>query len=338
MTVFLTGGAGFIGSHTALVLLEAGYEVVVYDNLVNASRESLRRVEQLTGKHVEFIEGDIRDGALLDRVLAERKIDAVVHFAGMKAVGESAEQPLAYYDNNVGGTLSLCQAMDRADIRTLVFSSSATVYTESRDMPLSEEAPTGRPTNPYGSSKLMIEWVLRDLQAADPRWSIALLRYFNPVGAHASGQIGEDPQGRPNNLLPFISQVAVGRLAELSVYGNDYPTRDGTGVRDYIHVMDLASGHRAALDAIVGERGLHTWNLGTGRGYSVLEMIKAFEQTAERSVPFRIVERRVGDVAECWADATRVKRELGWRAERDLDEMMRDAWCWQSQNPDGYRG
>lgn len=337
MTVFLTGGAGFIGSHTALVLLEAGHDVVVYDNLSNASRESLNRVEQLTGQRIEFIEGDIRDGQRLDRVFADRDIDAVVHFAGLKAVGESTEQPLAYYDNNVAGTLSLCHAMDRAGIRTLVFSSSATVYTESRDMPLSEEAPTGRPTNPYGSSKLMIEWLLADLQQADPRWSIALLRYFNPVGAHESGRIGEDPQGQPNNLLPFISQVAVGRLPELSVYGSDYPTRDGTGIRDYIHVMDLAAGHLAALKAIVDTQGLYTWNLGTGQGYSVLEMIQAFEQASDREVAYRLVERRPGDVAECWADASRAARDLGWQAERGLDEIMRDAWRWQSQNPNGFR-
>ncbi|AWN14282.1 UDP-glucose 4-epimerase GalE [Salinisphaera sp. LB1] len=337
MKVFLTGGAGFIGSHTALVLIEAGHEVVVYDNLSNASRESLNRVEQLTGGEITFIEGDIRDGAHLDRVFADSNIDAVIHFAGLKAVGESTEKPLAYYENNVTGTLTLCQAMERANLRTLVFSSSATVYTESRDMPLSEQAPTGRPTNPYGSSKLMIEWLLRDLQAADPRWSIALLRYFNPVGAHESGRIGEDPQGRPNNLLPFISQVAVGRLPELAVYGDDYPTRDGTGVRDYIHVMDLADGHRAALDAIAGETGLHTWNLGTGRGYSVLEMIRAFERAAGRDVPYRMAPRRPGDVAECWADASRAERDLGWRAERGLDEIMRDAWRWQSENPNGYR-
>ncbi|WP_423823478.1 UDP-glucose 4-epimerase GalE [Salinisphaera sp. SPP-AMP-43] len=338
MTVFLTGGAGFIGSHTALVLLEAGHDVVVYDNLSNASRESLNRVEQLTGQRIEFIAGDIRDGQHLDRVFAERDIDAVVHFAGLKAVGESTEQPLAYYDNNVAGTLSLCNAMDRADIRTLVFSSSATVYAESREMPLSEQAPTGRPTNPYGSSKLMIEWLLADLQQADPRWSIALLRYFNPVGAHESGRIGEDPQGRPNNLLPFISQVAVGRLPELAVYGSDYPTRDGTGIRDYIHVMDLAAGHLAALKAIEGTNGLHTWNLGTGQGYSVLEMIQAFEQAADRDIAYRLVERRPGDVAECWADASRAARDLGWRAERGLEEIMRDAWRWQSQNPNGFRG
>lgn len=337
MKVFLTGGAGFIGSHTALVLLEAGHEVLVYDNLSNASRESLRRVEALTGREIDFIEGDIRDEAQLDRVFAVHPVDAVIHFAGLKAVGESTEQPLAYYENNVAGTLALCRALDRAGIRTLVFSSSATVYAESRDMPLSEQSATGRPTNPYGSSKLMIEWLLADLQSADPRWSIALLRYFNPVGAHESGRIGEDPQGRPNNLLPFITQVAVGRLPELAVYGNNYPTRDGTGVRDYIHVMDLAAGHLAALEAVAGEQGLYTWNLGTGRGYSVLEMIAAFERASGEKVAFRFADRRPGDVAECWADVSRAAQDLGWQTERGLDDIMRDAWCWQRDNPQGYR-
>lgn len=336
MKVFLTGGAGFIGSHTALVLLEAGHEVVVYDNLSNASRESLRRVEQLTGRALAFIQGDARDGERLDRAFATHPVDAVIHFAGLKAVGESVERPLAYYENNVAGTLSLCRAMDRASLRTLVFSSSATVYSESREMPLSEAAPTGRPTNPYGSSKLMNEWLLADLQHADARWSIARLRYFNPVGAHPSGRIGEDPLGRPNNLLPFITQVAVGRLAELSVYGSDYPTRDGTGVRDYIHVMDLAAGHLRALETISGRSGLYTWNLGTGRGYSVLEMIAAFERATGRTVPYRLVDRRPGDVAECWADASAAGRDLGWRAERGLDEIMGDAWRWQRDNPTGY--
>lgn len=336
MQVFLTGGAGFIGSHTALVLLEAGHDVLVYDNLSNASRESVRRVEALTGRRIGFVEGDIRDQARLDQVFAENEIDAVIHFAGLKAVGESTAQPLAYYENNVSGTLALCEAMDRAGIRTLVFSSSATVYAESTDMPLSEKSPTGRPTNPYGSSKLMIEWLLTDLQRADPRWSIALLRYFNPVGAHESGQIGEDPQGRPNNLLPFITQVAVGRLSELSVYGNDYPTRDGTGVRDYIHVMDLAAGHLGALERISDRAGLYTWNLGTGRGYSVMEMIAAFEKASGQKISHRFVERRPGDVAQCWADASLAANELGWRARRGLDEIMRDAWRWQHDNPQGY--
>lgn len=338
MAILLTGGAGFIGSHTALVLLEAGQDVVVYDNLSNASRESLARVEALTGRSLTFIEGDIRDPDALDAVFASHPIEAVIHFAGLKAVGESSQQPLAYYQNNVAGTLCLCQAMARADIHTLVFSSSATVYAESRDMPLAETAPTGRPANPYGSTKLMIEWLLSDLQASDERWSIALLRYFNPVGAHESGRIGEDPNGQPNNLLPFITQVGVGRLPSLAVYGDDYPTRDGTGVRDYIHVMDLAAGHLSALQAIKADTGVRTWNLGTGQGYSVLEMIQAFEKVSDAPLPHRIVARRPGDVAECWADPSRAKAELGWQASRGLDDIMRDAWRWQSDNPNGFRG
>lgn len=336
MAILLTGGAGFIGSHTALVLLEAGLDVVVYDNLSNASRESLTRVEQLTGRSIVFYEGDIRDGARLDEVLASQPIESVIHFAGLKAVGESTQQPIAYYDNNVNGTLCLCEALERAGIRTLVFSSSATVYAESKQMPLSEQAPTGRPTNPYGSSKLMIEWILKDLHAADPRWSVALLRYFNPVGAHPSGRIGEDPAGQPNNLLPFITQVGVGRLDELAVYGSDYPTVDGTGVRDYIHVMDLAAGHLNALRQVAEQGGLHTWNLGTGRGYSVLEMINAFEKISGKPLPYKLVGRRAGDIAECWADAQKADRELGWRAERGLEEIMRDSWRWQTDNPTGF--
>lgn len=336
MRILLTGGAGFIGSHTALALLEADHDILVYDNLSNASRESLARVEALTGGSIAFVEGDIRDEDKLDRLFSDYEVDAVIHFAGLKAVGESTEKPLAYYDNNVSGTLSLCRALDRAGIRTLVFSSSATVYAESHEMPLSEESATGRPTNPYGSSKLMIEWLLTDLQAADPRWSIALLRYFNPVGAHESGRIGEDPQGLPNNLLPFITQVAVGRLPELSVFGSDYPTHDGTGVRDYIHVMDLAEGHLAALERIAGRTGLYTWNLGTGHGCSVLEMIAAFERESGRKIPYRLVDRRPGDVAECWADASLARRELGWQTRRGIDEIMRDAWRWQHGNPYGY--
>jgi len=337
MAILLTGGAGFIGSHTALVLLEAGLDVVVYDNLSNASRESLRRVEELTGRSIVFYEGDIRDGARLNEALVRQPIEAVVHFAGLKAVGESTQKPLTYYDNNVSGTVCLCEALERAGIRTLVFSSSATVYKESREMPLSEESPTGRPTNPYGSSKLMIEWMLKDLQAADPRWSIALLRYFNPVGAHDSGRIGEDPKGQPNNLLPFITQVGVGRLEKLAIFGGDYPTQDGTGVRDYIHVMDLAAGHLAALQSVQREPGLATWNLGTGRGYSVLEMIGAFERVAQRPVAYEIVARRPGDVAECWANVDKAAQDLGWRAERGLKQIMVDAWRWQSNNPHGYR-
>lgn len=337
MAILLTGGAGFIGSHTALVLLEAGFDVVVYDNLSNASKESLVRVEALTGRHMTFIEGDIRDSAALARLFALYAINAVIHFAGLKAVGESTRRPLDCYDNNVAGTIALCEAMDRANVRTLVFSSSATVYSESRDMPLAETAETGRSANPYGSSKLMIEWMLQDLHASDARWSIAILRYFNPVGAHESGQIGEDPSGPPNNLLPYITQVGVGRLRQLSIYGKDYPTPDGTGVRDYIHVMDLATGHLAALQAIEYEVGVHIWNLGVGRGYSVLDMVNAFEQVAEQNLSYKFVDRRPGDIAAYWADVSLAQRELGWNAERGLDDIMRDAWRWQRNNPHGFR-
>jgi UDP-glucose 4-epimerase len=336
MSILLTGGAGFIGSHTALVLLQAGYRVVVLDNLANSSREALRRVEAITDSEIPFIHADVRDTDAVERALRSEDIQAVVHFAGLKAVGESTQLPVDYYENNVGGTLSLCRAMSAAGVKTLVFSSSATVYAESDQMPLSESAPTGRPTNPYGSSKLMVEWLLKDLQSAEPDWSIALLRYFNPGGAHESGDIGEDPNGMPNNLLPFITQVAVGRLPELSVFGSDYPTPDGSGVRDYIHVMDLAAGHLAALRTI-GGGGLHTWNLGAGRGYSVLEMISAFEKVTGKAVPYRIAPRRAGDLAQCWADATKAHEELGWRAERGLDDILADAWRWQSQNPNGFR-
>jgi len=336
MVMLLTGGAGYIGSHTALVLLEAGYEVVVYDNLSNASRESLRRVEKLTGRSLTFIEADIRDTPRLQQALTEHQVDAVIHFAGLKAVGESTQKPLAYYENNVGGTLSLCEAMRAADVRTLVFSSSATVYAESDDMPLTEAAPTGRPTNPYGSSKLMIEWMLEDLYAANPDWSIAILRYFNPAGAHESGEIGEDPNGIPNNLLPYVSQVAIGRLPQLSIYGDDYPTPDGTGVRDYIHVMDLAEGHLKAAHAITDKAGLHTWNLGAGKGHSVLEAVRAFERVSGREVPYQIVGRRPGDIAQCWANPHKAETELDWQCRRSIDDIMADAWRWQSQNPQGY--
>lgn len=334
--VLVTGGAGYIGSHTTLALLEAGFDVVVLDNLCNSSAESLQRVERICGRAPLFIEGDIRDRTLLDRLLTAHRISAVMHFAGLKAVGESVREPLAYYQNNVAGTLTLCQAMASAGVFRLVFSSSATVYGEPTQMPIREDFPTGAPTNPYGRSKLMVEEVLRDLVASEPRWSIALLRYFNPVGAHASGLMGEDPNGIPNNLLPYIAQVAVGKLSELSVFGGDYPTRDGTGVRDYIHVVDLADGHLKALQALASMLGVHVWNLGTGRGYSVLEMIRAFEQASARPVPYRIVPRRLGDIAECWADPDKAARELGWIAEHGIEAMMADTWRWQSQNPHGY--
>jgi len=335
-SILVTGGAGYIGSHTTLALLEAGHNVIVLDNLANSSLESLRRVERICGKAATFIEGDIRDRALLNSIFTRHSIQAVLHFAGLKAVGESVEQPLAYYENNVSGSVVLFQAMAAAGVFNLVFSSSATVYGEPKQMPISEDCPTGTPTNPYGRSKLMIEEILRDLAISEQRWSIALLRYFNPVGAHHSGLIGEDPNGIPNNLLPYISQVAVGKLQQLSVYGDDYPTVDGTGVRDYIHVVDLADGHLKALAAIAKSQGVHIWNLGTGQGYSVLQMITAFEQAAKVKVPYKIVDRRSGDIAECWADPNKAATELDWQAVHSLDDMMRDTWRWQQSNPDGF--
>ena len=335
-TILVTGGAGYIGSHTTLTLLEAGYDVVVLDNLCNSSAESLHRVSRLTGKTPLFIEGDIRDAALLDELFARHPITAVLHFAGLKAVGESVSEPLRYYENNVAGSVTLCQAMARAGVFRLVFSSSATVYGEPTRMPIREDFPTGVPTNPYGRSKLMVEELLKDLALSEPRWSIAALRYFNPVGAHASGLIGEDPKGIPNNLLPYISQVAIGKLKQLAVFGNDYPTVDGTGVRDYIHVVDLAEGHLKALQAMGSRSGVHVWNLGTGIGYSVLQMIAAFEAANGVSIPYRQVERRTGDIAECWADASKAAEELGWHARRGLADMMADTWRWQSGNPQGY--
>lgn len=335
-SILVTGGAGYIGSHTTLALLEAGHNVIVLDNLANSSLESLRRVERICGRAATFIEGDIRDRTLLDSIFSQHSIAAVLHFAGLKAVGESVEQPLAYYENNVSGSVVLFQAMAAAGVFNLVFSSSATVYGEPKQMPISEDCPTGTPTNPYGRSKLMIEEILRDLAISEQRWSIALLRYFNPVGAHHSGLIGEDPNGIPNNLLPYISQVAVGKLQQLSVYGDDYPTVDGTGVRDYIHVVDLADGHLKALAAIAKSQGVHIWNLGTGQGYSVLQMITAFEQAAKVKVPYKIVDRRSGDIAECWADPNKAAAELDWQALHSLDDMMRDTWRWQQSNPDGF--
>lgn len=337
MTILVTGGAGYIGSHTLVEILNSGQQVLVLDNLSNASAESLKRVEAITGKTVPFVKGDIRDAALLDKLFTEHAIESVVHFAGLKAVGESVEQPLQYYDNNVNGTLVLVEAMRRAGVFKLVFSSSATVYGEPQQMPITEDFAVGGTTNPYGTSKLMVEQVLQDVVKSDPRWSIALLRYFNPVGAHKSGQIGEDPNGIPNNLLPYISQVAVGRLQALAVFGDDYPTPDGTGVRDYIHVVDLALGHLKALARIAEHEGVSIYNLGTGQGYSVLEMVKAFEQASGKPVPFNIAPRRAGDIAECWADPAKALQELGWQAERGLEQMMQDAWRWQSLNPQGFK-
>jgi len=330
--IFVTGGAGYIGSHTCVELLEAGYEVVVYDNLSNASEEALRRVEEITGRSLEFVRGDIRDAVTLEKAMAG--CDAVIHFAGLKAVGESVEKPLEYYDNNVGGTVTLLEVMRKLGVKTIVFSSSATVYGDPEFLPLTEEHPL-RATNPYGRTKLMIEEILRDLYAAESDWRISILRYFNPVGAHVSGRIGEDPQGIPNNLMPFISQVAVGQLDRLNVFGDDYETPDGTGVRDYIHVVDLARGHLKALEAL-GHPQCEAINLGTGQGYSVLEMIEAFAEASGREIPYQIVDRRPGDIAACYADPSKAERLLGWRAEKTLREMCADSWRWQSSNPQGY--
>ncbi|WP_100655944.1 UDP-glucose 4-epimerase GalE [Alteromonas flava] len=336
-TILVTGGAGYIGSHTVLQLLEQDYNVIVLDNLSNASEVSLQRVEKLTGKSVIFRQGDIRNEADMEALFTQYKVDAVIHFAGLKAVGESVEQPLRYYENNVFGTLQLCKVMQRHSVKNLVFSSSATVYGDPVELPLREDMPTGSPTNPYGQSKLMVELVLRDLYQSDNSWNIVLLRYFNPVGAHPSGQIGEDPSGIPNNLMPFITQVATGKRECLSVFGDDYDTPDGTGVRDYIHVEDLADGHLKALTKLADRAGLCTFNLGTGQGYSVLDMVKAFEQESGQSVPYKIVPRRSGDVALCYADPTLAERELKWSAKKGLVDMCRDSWRWQSQNPNGYK-
>ncbi|EKF73279.1 UDP-galactose 4-epimerase [Alcanivorax hongdengensis A-11-3] len=334
-SVLVTGGAGYIGSHTVLLLLEAGYSVVVLDNLSNSSRESLNRVERLTGKSLEFIEGDIRDSGCLKQLFNEHDISSVIHFAGLKAVGESVAQPLRYYDCNVTGTLRLLEAMDNAGVRTMVFSSSATVYGDPASVPIREDFPLSA-TNPYGATKLHIEDMLRDLYQSDDSWRLALLRYFNPAGAHESGEIGEDPNGIPNNLMPFIAQVAVGKREKLNVFGGDYPTKDGTGVRDYIHVMDLAEGHLAAMEALESKGGLVTTNLGTGRGYSVLEMVNAFSAASGRVVAHSIVERRPGDVASCYADPAFAQQVLGWKAKRGIEDMCADHWRWQHQNPDGY--
>ena len=334
----VTGGAGYIGSHTCVELLAAGQEVVVVDDLSNASPEALRRVEELSGRSLRaFVQGDVRNAELLAQVFGTHEVDAVIHFAASKAVGESVAQPLAYYDNNLGGLITLLQVMEVAGCRRMVFSSSATVYGDPARVPIDEGFPTTA-TNPYGWTKLMGEQILRDLAASDERWKVILLRYFNPVGAHASGRIGEDPDGLPNNLMPYVSQVAVGKLPRLRVFGDDYPTPDGTGVRDYIHVVDLALGHLKALECIDALPGVTTLNLGTGRGYSVLEMLRAFEAACGRVVPFEVVARRAGDIAACWADPALAQQILGWRAERDLVTMCADAWRWQSRNPQGYRG
>ena len=335
--ILVTGGAGYIGSHTVLALLQAHYRVIVLDNLSNSSAQSLERVTTITGRTPDFIQGDIRDRALLDQLFSQYPIQSVLHFAGLKAVGESVQQPLRYYDNNVHGSSVLLQAMAAAGVFELVFSSSATVYGEPAQMPIAETCPTGQPTNPYGRSKLMVEHILSDVALTDPRWRIAILRYFNPVGAHESGLIGEDPNGIPNNLVPFIAQVAVGKLPEVAVFGNDYPTPDGTGVRDYIHVVDLAQGHLCALQALATRQGTHIWNLGTGQGYSVLEMVAAFEAASGQCIPYRVAPRRAGDIATCYANPHKAESELGWRAKKNLSQMMQDTWRWQSMNPHGYK-
>ncbi len=335
MKILVTGGAGYIGSHTVVLLIEAGYEVVVFDNFSNSSKESIKRVEKLVGQEIDVVEGDIRSKDDLERVFSSHKIDAVIHFAGLKAVGESVEQPLRYYDNNVNGTVKLCEVMVKYNCKSIIFSSSATVYGDPHTTPILENFPTSA-TNPYGRSKLFIEEILRDLYISDNEWRVVLLRYFNPVGAHESGEIGEDPNGIPNNLMPFIAQTAVGKREYLSVFGDDYNTPDGTGVRDYIHVVDLAQGHVDALDRLNEFSKVMTINLGTGKGYSVLEMVKAFEKASGRKVPYKIAPRRAGDIATCFADPSYAKEVLGWEAKRGIEEMCEDSWRWQSQNPDGY--
>ena len=336
MAILVTGGAGFIGSHTCVELLNAGYDVVVVDNLCNSSEEALRRVEKITGKKVTFYQADIRDGAALDEIFSKESIDSVIHFAGLKAVGESVAKPLEYYQNNIGGTLTLCEVMRNHGVKNIIFSSSATVYGDPAFIPITEECPKGTCTNPYGWTKWMLEQILTDLHTADPEWNVVLLRYFNPIGAHKSGLMGEDPKGIPNNLIPYITQVAIGKLECLGVFGDDYDTHDGTGVRDYIHVVDLAIGHVKALKKIEEKAGVCVYNLGTGTGYSVLDMVHAFEKECGKPIPYQIKARRPGDIATCYSDATKAKEELGWVAERGLEEMCEDSWRWQSQNPDGY--
>jgi UDP-glucose 4-epimerase len=337
MHVIVTGGAGYIGSHTCLELLNAGFQVTVIDNLSNASPKAIQRVEELSGRTLTFLELDLLNLTSLRQAFRDcADVTAVIHFAGLKAVGESVQYPLRYYQNNIISTLNLCQVMAEQDVKTIVFSSSATVYGDPASVPIKENFPLSC-TNPYGRSKLMIEEILGDLYRADPQWNIALLRYFNPVGAHPSGRIGEDPEGIPNNLMPYITQVAIGQLDELSVFGDDYSTPDGTGVRDYIHVVDLATGHLRALEKLTQDPGLVIYNLGTGQGYSVLEMVSAFESISGKAIPYRITDRRAGDIAQCYADPTLARLELGWHAEFGLHEMCRDAWRWQSTNPRGYK-
>ena len=337
MNILVTGGTGYIGSHTVIELLGAGHSVAVVDNLSNSSPESLRRVETITGRPVPFYEADIRDREALEAVFAKQRFDCCIHFAGLKAVGESVQKPWEYYENNVVGTLTLVDVMRRHDCKNIIFSSSATVYGDPATIPITEDCPKGICANPYGRTKAMQEEILTDIQKADPEWNVVLLRYFNPIGAHASGLIGEDPSGIPNNLMPYITQVAVGRREKLSVYGNDYDTPDGTGIRDYIHVVDLAKGHVAALKAIQTKCGTAVYNLGTGKGYSVLDMVKAFETATGVPVPYVIAPRRPGDIAESWSDPSKAARELGWKAEKSIEDMCRDSWNWQKKNPNGYK-
>lgn len=336
MKVLVTGGMGYIGSHTCIQMMQEGIEPIIVDNLCNSKELVLERINALAGQTPTFYLGDIRDESFLDGVFSKHDIQAVIHFAGLKAVGESVAKPLEYYDNNVSGSLVLARSMKKAGVKSIVFSSSATVYGAPEIVPITESSPTGETTNPYGRSKYMVEECLGDLFNAENDWSVTLLRYFNPVGAHPSGTMGEDPQGIPNNLMPFIAQVAVGRREKLSIFGNDYPTPDGTGVRDYIHVMDLADGHVAALKAVGEKAGLHIYNLGTGKGSSVLEMVEAFAEASGKPVPYELCPRRAGDIAECWASTEKAERELGWKATRSVMEMTADTWKWQSNNPNGY--
>ena len=336
MNVLVTGGAGYIGAHTCIELLESGHDVVVIDNLCNSNPKSLQRVEHLTGKKVKFFQGDVRDEALLTKIFQENKIDGVIHFAGLKAVGESVAKPWEYYDNNLNSTLVLTKVMKAFNVKTIIFSSSATVYTADNEMPLRETSRTGGCTNPYGWTKYMTEQILSGIANADPEWCVILLRYFNPIGAHKSGLLGEDPRGIPNNLMPFITQTAIGRREKLSIFGNDYPTHDGTGVRDYIHVVDLAKGHVKALKKIEENAGLKIYNLGTGVGYSVLDIVKNFEAATGVKIPYVIKPRRAGDIATCYSDASLAEKELGWKAENGIREMCEDSWRWQKNNPNGY--
>lgn len=336
--ILVTGGAGYIGSHTCVEMIQAGMKPVVVDNLCNSSKESLQRVTQITGDSLPFYQLDIRDKSALKEIFSKHDISAVIHFAGLKAVGESVDKPLLYYDNNVAGTIALCEVMAESGVKSIVFSSSATVYGDPHTLPICEDFPVGATTNPYGRCKFMVEEILGDLQVADPSWRVALLRYFNPVGAHESGLIGEDPRGIPNNLMPYISQVAVGQRACLNVFGNDYPTSDGTGVRDYIHVVDLAKGHVAALKYLEQNESVVKVNLGTGQGYSVLELVKAFGDASGKEIPYEFADRRAGDIACCYADASLAKELFGWQAEKDIEAMCRDTWRWQTANPEGFGG